>query len=77
MGRSYVIEHCIYYYKRKTQELQYRVNVTEVLRGILGVMTGQWDDIPRYADIVLPQKNTEKELTAEEVVNNIKRKLGG
>jgi hypothetical protein len=74
LGRSYLIDHCVRYHKQKVDELNFRVNLTEINRGVLGILTGQWDDIPRYYDSLVPPKK-EKELTEQEVVENIRNKL--
>lgn len=74
MGRSYLIEYCVRYHEKKTDELNFRVNLTETNRGLLGYLTGKWEDIPRYYDSLVPPKQ-EKELTEEEVIENIRNKL--
>lgn len=74
MGRSYLIEHCVRYHKKKVDDLNFRVNLTEINRGLLGVLTGKWEDIPRYYDSIVPPE-PEKELTEETVVENIRNKI--
>ena len=76
LGRSYLIEHCIVYFKKKKEERDFRINIAEIVRGLLGVITGNWDEIPRYIDTLKPQKEQD-EPTAEEVICKIKKKLGG
>lgn len=76
LGRSYLIEYCVRYHKQKVDELNYRVNLTETNRGLLGILTGNWENIPRYYDSLVPSDDTEeKELTEQEVIQNIRDKL--
>lgn len=71
-----MIDHCVHYFKRKKEEQAFRVNVTEIVRGLLGCMTGNIDEIPRYIDAIKPPE-PEKEVSAESVIGNIRKKLGG
>ena len=43
-------------------------------RGLLCVLTGKWDEIPRYADSIIPHEE-QKEVTEKEIVDKIKQKL--
>jgi len=74
VGRSYLIEYCVRFHKQKVDAINYRVNLTETNRGLLGYWTGKWEDIPRYLDSLLPPKH-EKELTSDEIINKIKNKI--
>ena len=38
-------------------------------------MTGNWEDVPRYYDSIVPPDNNDKELTEEEVIQNIRDKI--
>ena len=76
LGRSYLIDHCARYHKSKTDELNYRVSVAEITRGLLGCLTGKYDDIPSYAETVYNDPiSREKEPTANEVIDKIRNKL--
>ena len=79
MGRSYLIDHCINYHKRKVDDINFRVSVAENTRGLFGFITGRWDDIPSYAESLLDRGSYEgsekKEETAQEVIDRVKNKL--
>lgn len=75
LGRSYLIDYCVRYHKQKLDELNYRINLTETNRGLLCFLTGNWEDVPRYYDSIVPPDNNDKELTEEEVIQNIRDKI--
>ena len=70
-----MIEHCIVYLKNRKEERAYKVNVTEMVRGLLGVITGKWEELPRFVDVLNPPEDKE-EPTAEEIKARIRKKLG-
>ena len=74
MGRSYLIDHCVRYYKNKVDEQNFRVALTETNRGLLGLLTGNLDEIPSYAQTLIHEEKQEEE-TAEEVIERIRAKI--
>lgn len=50
--------------------------MTEITRGLLGCLTGKPEEIPRYIDAIKPPEPV-KEVSAETVIGNIRKKLGG
>ena len=76
LGRSYLIEYCVRYYKEKADERKFRVNLTETNRGLFCFLTGNWneDEVPRYAKDNVSDTE-KKELTEQEIIDNIRNKL--
>lgn len=75
MGRGYVIEHCVSTLNSLREEDNYRIYLTEVLRGIYKSLGGEMKI--GYSDFLKksrkPQKITE-ERTPEDIINAIKAK---
>lgn len=71
------MDHCISIFHKKNEEDAYKFYVTDVLKIMLEDvarhMGGSYVQV-RFADIMNPPKKETR--TAEEVINNIKDKLG-
>ena len=81
LGRGYVIEHCISSFKNKSEHEIYKTYVTDALQAIANMYSkahgGSGDVVTqRYFDLIHPAK-PKKEETAEDIIERIKRKLGG
>lgn len=79
MGRRYLIEHVMMCVRKQEEEKAYRVYMAEALRVAANNSAGQEERMlmkMHYLDIVTPTKAT-KEADADEIINNIKNKLGG
>ena len=80
-GRGYVIEHCITSFKNKTQMEMYRIYVTDSMQALANMYSkthgGTSEIIPkRFYELIHPPKVKEEE-TAEDIIDRIKKKLGG
>lgn len=71
-GRGYVVEHCVSASNAVQRENDYRVFVTEALRGI-GRSCGV-DIKPSYIDILNSYTKDRAERSAEDIISNIKHK---
>lgn len=74
IGKSYVIDHYIAFFKKETQEKMYKIYVTDALRILTKKFGGEYLK-NRFADVLEPHKEEKK--TADEVINNIRDKLKG
>ena len=80
-GRGYVIEHCITSFKNKAQMEMYRIYITDSMQTLANMYNkahgGTGEAIQkRFYDLIHPPKVKEEE-TAENIIDRIKKKLGG
>ena len=85
LGIGYVIDHCVSFFHKKSEEKAYKVYVTDVLRLTLENTAKQTQGSyieKRFADFLELQENiseddgkSEEEM-AEEVISDIRNKLG-
>lgn len=77
LGRGYVIDYCIASLRRKNKELAYRVYITDALKAVAentSRYAGGTVLSKRFAEYLEPPK---KEMTAQEVIDKIKKKMRG
>ena len=78
-GNGYVIDHCISVLRREREESAYKMYVTESLRAIVNNtarFAGGSTVEMHYSEIIAPQiKKEEEEVSAAEVVDNIRNKI--
>ena len=68
-------DYCIASIRKYQKEMEYRAYITDMMRLILQSQQTQPLDIPRYIDLVEPQKETQPERTADEIISSISDKL--
>ena len=66
MGSGYVIDHCVSAFLKSRREELYQEYVTDALK-VIGRLN------VRFADLFKPQETR----TANEIIDSIKKKLGG
>ena len=74
-GSGYVIDHCITAYSLITEELNYKIYVTDCLKVLIG-----GENVPRYIDLIKNNNDAEPKETAEQIIDRISRgldRLGG
>lgn len=77
-GRGYVIEHCVSTINNTRKEEIYRTYIAESLR-IISSGVGREITV-KYIDIIescTPNREAEETRTPEEIIDSIKKKLGG
>ena len=72
IGKSYVIEHYIAFFKKETQDKSYRIYVTDALQLLTKKFGGEYLK-NRFADVIEP--HIEETRTAEEVIADIRDKI--
>lgn len=72
-GRGYVIDHCIATYSRRTDEINYRVYVTDCLQGLAAAYNMK--AAFRYYDTLHRSDIKEETRTPEEIIQSIGNKL--
>ena len=87
LGRGYVIEHCVSFFRKKNEELAYRIYVTDALKAIAEntqKMFGGSFMQKRFAEIIRPKDTAEDiedaDIKAKDIIERIKakaEKLGG
>lgn len=73
LGKSYVIDHCIAFFEKKTREQDFREYVGNALY-VIAHNTASWGGSEmsvKYTDMYKKQETR----SAEEIKNNIKQKL--
>ena len=79
-GRGYVIEHCVSWLKKDSEEKAYRAYITDALKAITdntgrAVKNGVGMK-SRFADMVASTQQTESdEIDAEEKANEVKERM--
>lgn len=69
MGKGYVIDHCISFFKKQQKDLIYRVYITDVLRTIAGTK-----NVPkRFYDLIEPAPIEKR--TADQIKKRIQDKF--
>ena len=81
LGKGYVIEHCISFFKNKQKMKSFQYYITDVgyiIANTLGKRFGAAEDLvkERFKDISEPKK-PKKEETKEEIIDRIRKKLEG
>lgn len=74
LGKSYVIDHCIAFFERKTKEQDYRDyigNALYVIAHNTAAFAGGKEMATKYTDMYKPEDTR----TAEEIKNSMKEKL--
>ncbi len=74
LGKSYVIDHCIAFFEKKTKEQDFRDYVGNALYVIAHNMAAAWggsEMATKYTDMYKEPETR----TAEEIKNNMKQKL--
>lgn len=78
MGKGYAIDNCIAFIKRHQKEKIYQIYVTDALQAItsnIAHINGGVEFRKRYIELIEPKK--EETRTPEEIISQIKKKLGG
>lgn len=78
MDKGYVIDYCIAFIRREEEEKVYKIYLTDALRLIsenTAKMVGGSYLQKRYIDLTDTPTEEKKELTADEIINNLKNKL--
>lgn len=73
VGKGYVIEHYIAFFKKETQDKSYRIYVTDALQLLTRKFGGEYLK-NRFYDVIEPHMETR---TAEEVIDDIRNKITG
>ena len=76
LGKSYIIQHCVAFLKKKTKEEAYRIYVTDALMVIAentSRFNGGREMTMRYADLISEEKPEER--TEADIINGIKEKM--
>lgn len=69
-----MIEHCISSYRKRQENLLYRVYLTDGLKIL--VEGKRCDEFPRYLEMITPETDSEEqEKSAEEQAEEIKRRI--
>jgi tRNA A-37 threonylcarbamoyl transferase component Bud32 len=74
VGKSYVIDHYIAFFKKEMQDKSYRIYVTDALQLLTKKFGGEYLK-NRFYDVIEP--HIEETRTAEEVINDIRNKIAG
>ena len=74
MGKGYVIDHCICEHNKRVQEHDYRIYMTDLMKG-LAEFVGLEVTV-RYADLYRTQAEQEAEKTGDEIALEVINKLG-
>lgn len=70
LGTDYIFD----LYREYMEELNYRVYITDVFGGLLKAFSKA--EIPRFYDLIRPEKNEIQEKTPEEIISETAKKIG-
>ena len=73
-----MIDHCVGFFRRKQEEQQYRIYITDALKAITENTARMYGGATlkiRYADLVDEPEKKEETRTADEVIDHIKKKM--